>query len=185
MDLKHIALNEIGPEGCSLTVSDETVWSQPAEEYGLSCRIVEPVIAEVFILPQQDGCLLRGTIRGAVSMPCNRCMEETLVVLNQSFDEFEEYPGTVGTEPEEGEPAGLLDECAVTWEGGAPFLDLASLLWEEFSLALPVKPLCRPDCRGLCPVCGKNLNEGACGCSRDSGDPRLAALRQLKVKHQG
>ena len=58
-------------------------------------------------------------------------------------------------------------------------------LWEEFSLALPVKPLCRPDCRGLCPECGKNLNEGACGCSRDSGDPRLAALRQLKVKHQG
>ena len=185
MDLKHIALNEIEPQGRTLTVSDETVWTSPMEKYHLTCRIVEPVVAEVFVLPQEDGCLLRGTIRGVVSMPCNRCMEDTLVVLNQSFDEFEEYPGRDETEPEEEDPADLLDEDVVTMEGGAPFLDLASLLWEEFSLALPVKPLCRPDCRGLCPACGKNLNEGACGCSRDSGDPRLAALRQLKVKHQG
>lgn len=185
MDLRHIALNEIDPQGLSLTVSDEEIWKAPMEEYHLSCRMVEPVVAEVFVLPQQDGCLLRGTIRGVVAMPCNRCMEETLVVLNQSFDEFEEYPGIDGTEPEEEDPAELLDECVVTMEGSAPFLDLASLLWEEFSLALPVKPLCKPDCRGLCPVCGKNLNEGACSCSRDSGDPRLAALRQLKVKHQG
>ncbi|WP_273524620.1 YceD family protein [Mailhella massiliensis] len=185
MDLRHIALNEIEPQGRSITVSDRDVWENPAKEYHLSCRMVEPVVAEVFVLPQQDGCLIRGTIRGVVAMPCNRCMEETLVVLNQSFDEFEEYPSTAETEPEENDPVGLLDECVVTTEGGAPFLDLASLLWEEFSLALPVKPLCRPDCRGLCPECGKNLNEGACGCSRDSGDPRLAALRQLKVKHQG
>lgn len=185
MELRHIALNEIEPQGRTITVSDRSVWEEPAAEYHLQCRMVEPVVAEVFLLPQNDGCLIRGTIRGVVAMPCNRCMEETLVVLNQSFDEFEEYPAPAETEPEEENPAGLLDECAVTMEGGAPFLDLASLLWEEFSLALPVKPLCRPDCRGLCPECGKNLNEGACSCSRDSGDPRLAALRQLKVKHQG
>lgn len=185
MDFRHIALNEIEPQGCTLTVSDSSVWEQPLKEYHVSCRMVEPVTAEVFLLPQEDGCLIRGTIRGVVAMPCNRCMEETLVVLNQSFDEFEEYPGLGETEPEEEDSAGLLDECVVSMEGGAPFLDLAALLWEEFSLALPVKPLCRPDCRGLCPECGKNLNEGACGCSRDSGDPRLAALRQLKVKHQG
>jgi uncharacterized protein len=111
-------------------------------------------------------------------------MEDTLVVLNQSFDEFEEYPGQVETEPE-GNESELLDECAVSIVDGVPVLNLAALLWEEFSLALPVKPLCRPDCKGLCPECGKNLNEGACGCSPDTGDPRLAALRQLKVKHQG
>jgi len=185
MDLKHIALNEIEPQGRSFTISEESVWMEPLREYHVPCRIVEPVVAEVFLLPQVDGCLLRGTIRGVVAMPCNRCMEETLAVLDQSFDEFEEYPRSAETEPEGEGPAGLLEECVVVMEGGVPFLDLASLLWEEFSLALPVKPLCKPDCRGLCPVCGKNLNEGACGCSPDVGDPRLAALRQLKVKHQG
>ncbi|HJD96709.1 MAG TPA: DUF177 domain-containing protein, partial [Mailhella massiliensis] len=122
MDLKHIALNEIEPQGCSITVSDETVWTDPAAQYHLFCRMVEPVFAEVFILPQEDGCLIRGTIRGVVAMPCNRCMEETLVVLNQSFDEFEEYPGQVETEPEEENSAGLLDECVISMESGAPVL---------------------------------------------------------------
>ena len=184
MDLNNIALNEIGPAGLTLTISDENVWMDPIKEYGLSCRIVEPVIAEVLVLPQQDGCLLRGSLKGVVAMPCNRCMEETLVVLNQSFDEFEEYPRQAETEPEGEDTADILEECVVRMEGGSPWLDLASLLWEEFSLALPVKPLCKPDCKGLCPECGKNLNEGACGCVLDTGDPRLAALRQLKVKRQ-
>lgn len=185
MDLNHIALNEIPPQGASYKVTDEAVWVRSLGEFGVSCRIVEPVEAEVLVLPQEDGCLLRGVIKGVVSMPCNRCMEETLVVLNQSFDEFEDYPRADETEPEGKEPTEILDECVVTMEGGAPFLDLAALLWEEFSLALPVKPLCKPDCKGLCPECGKNLNEGACGCVLDNGDPRLAALRQLKVKRQG
>ena len=184
MDIRHIALNEIPSQGWKLTVSDEAVWQRPLEEFRLSCRIVEPVVAEVFILPQQEGCLLRGVIKGAVSMPCNRCMEETLVVLNQSFDEFEEYPHLHEAEPEEKMPSDLLEEGVVVVEEGIPFLDLASLLWEEFALALPVKPLCRSDCKGICPVCGKNLNEGACQCSRNSGDPRLAALRQFKVKQR-
>ena len=51
-------------------------------------------------------------------------------------------------------------------------------------LALPPNPLCRPDCKGLCPECGANLNEGMCACSRDEGDPRMAVLRGLKVRKQ-
>ena len=164
MDLNHIALNEIPPQGASYKVADEAVWVRRLGEFGVSCRIVEPVEAEVLVLPQEDGCLLRGVIKGVVSMPCNRCMEETLVVLNQSFDEFEDYPTVAETEPEGKEPTEILDECVVTMEGGAPFLDLAALLWEEFSLALPVKPLCKPDCKGLCPVCGVNLNKQTCTC---------------------
>ena len=84
MDLNHIALNEIPPQGATYRVADEAVWVRRLGEYGVSCRIVEPVEAEVLVLPQEDGCLLRGVIRGVVAMPCNRCMDETLVVLNQS-----------------------------------------------------------------------------------------------------
>ena len=49
----------------------------------------------------------------------------------------------------------------------------------DLLLALPTKHLCREDCRGLCPHCGKNLNEGLCGCREDKVDPRLAVLAQL------
>ncbi len=58
-------------------------------------------------------------------------------------------------------------------------LDLDDLVLSDLLLELPYKSLCREDCRGLCPQCGKNLNEGLCGCTTKSVDPRLEVLRQL------
>ncbi len=58
-------------------------------------------------------------------------------------------------------------------------LPLDELVSDDVLLALPSKNLCRPDCRGLCPCCGKNLNEGSCGCTPAAADPRLDVLRQL------
>jgi uncharacterized protein len=58
-------------------------------------------------------------------------------------------------------------------------IDLSELLREQFYLALPMKPLCRDDCRGLCPECGINLNAGTCTCAPTWEDPRLAALKEL------
>ena len=59
-------------------------------------------------------------------------------------------------------------------------IDLGQLMREQFYLALPMKPLCRDDCKGLCPVCGTNLNQGTCDCKRDWEDPRLAALKNAE-----
>ena len=58
-------------------------------------------------------------------------------------------------------------------------LPLDELVEEELILNLPSKNLCRKDCRGLCPKCGRNLNEGLCGCRSDTIDPRLEVLKQL------
>ncbi len=60
-------------------------------------------------------------------------------------------------------------------------LDLGGVAWEQFMLAMPVNPLCRPDCKGLCPICGANLNLEACDCHKEEEDPRMAPLRNLKV----
>ena len=57
-------------------------------------------------------------------------------------------------------------------------LDLDELVETDLWLELPSKSLCREDCRGLCPQCGKNLNEGLCGCGKKDIDPRLEALKQ-------
>ena len=59
-------------------------------------------------------------------------------------------------------------------------IDLAHLIMEQFQLALPMKPLCKDACKGLCPQCGTNLNTGSCDCSPIWEDPRLAALKALK-----
>jgi uncharacterized protein len=61
-------------------------------------------------------------------------------------------------------------------------LDVASLVATETTLALPMKPLCRVDCRGLCAVCGGNKNLNPCECAERAPDPRLAALKQIVVR---
>ena len=58
-------------------------------------------------------------------------------------------------------------------------LDLDELVYSEVIMSLPMKHLCREDCKGLCPKCGKNLNEDACGCPEKEIDPRLSALAEL------
>jgi uncharacterized protein len=60
-------------------------------------------------------------------------------------------------------------------------IDLEQLMRERFEMSLPMKPLCSEDCRGLCPVCGTNLNRGSCDCKTDWEDPRLAALKTLQT----
>ena len=62
-------------------------------------------------------------------------------------------------------------------------IDLGHLMHEQFVLALPMKPLCDTACKGLCPVCGTNLNTATCDCKPAWEDPRLAALRELRTKN--
>ena len=60
-------------------------------------------------------------------------------------------------------------------------IDLEPLVREQVLLALPMHAVCREDCKGLCGTCGKNLNEGECGCAPSQVDPRLAALKNIKL----
>ena len=182
MAICEIRLDRISREGESFTVDDQSVWEAPIAECGMDCRIVEPLHAQVTLIPQETGCLVRGNLQGKVAVPCNRCMEDALIDINSTFDSFENYPASE-TEQDEGDILGdETDELIIkkTPEGTTVF-SLAGLVWEEFVLALPYKPLCRPDCKGLCPQCGTNLNNGPCACSSEHMDPRMAALRGLKV----
>ena len=62
--------------------------------------------------------------------------------------------------------------------------DIDEQLKEELEMAFPIRFLCKDDCRGLCQRCGKNLNEGECGCNTKEIDPRLAPLKDLLLKMQ-
>jgi uncharacterized protein len=73
----------------------------------------------------------------------------------------------------------IEDEDLATAYYREGLLDLIDLLREQFQLALPMKPLCTEDCRGLCPECGTNLNRVDCGCAPKWEDPRLAPLKGL------
>ncbi|MDL2216281.1 DUF177 domain-containing protein [Desulfovibrio sp. OttesenSCG-928-M14] len=194
-----IALQSIPSGGSTLILDDQSLWQSPISEFSLDCRITKPLKAEVVVLPQGDGVLFRGTIRGEVVLPCDRCADDSVAVIEHHFDSFEPYPVETllmrntapvgkGRRGEADEPADSffegVDEAVIrnAAHGGGIEINPAALVWEEFSLALPAKPLCGDNCKGLCPVCGKNRNTEACSCASSGGDPRLAALRGLSVK---
>ncbi|WP_462326175.1 YceD family protein [Desulfobaculum sp.] len=162
---------DIPAEGREFTFTDPTLWSGQWEACGMKVAVVEPLEGRLRVLPQgPKSCVIQGSVTGRVSIPCDRCMERAVVDVEQDFDIYEEIGDTDET-----------DEPRMREEGGIVVLDAGAILWEQFVLALPVKPLCSPECKGLCPQCGINLNTGECSCESESGDPRMAALRGLKV----
>jgi uncharacterized protein len=126
--------------------------------------------------------LLEGQIRVAgeietkVELVCARCLEPVVDELHRSFDLFY-HPLPKGEKSEE---ARLREDDAEIgfFEGEGLFL--ADVLREQVLLALPMKVICRSDCRGLCPNCGANLNHEECRCETHAADPRLAPLARLK-----
>ncbi|QJT08609.1 YceD family protein [Oceanidesulfovibrio marinus] len=174
-----VPLHDIPAEGREFSFSDPGLWTEPWKEFGLQYEMIDPLSASLYVSPQKEGYLISGTLTGKVSVPCDRCAEPAVVEVDSQFQEFESTTGTIdedeGDEAED-EKSDLLRLTGQGWE-----LDAAGLLWEQFQLAVPVKPLCRPDCKGLCPVCGADLNTAPCECEQDQGDPRLAVLRGLKI----
>jgi uncharacterized protein len=129
-----------------------------------------------------DGTTLhvRGRLDAAVEIECARCLERYSVELGQELDLF--YLPRAPEQPEEQEEdVELSDRDVVVGYYENDRLDLGEVVREQILLGLPLKPLCRADCQGLCPRCGKNRNVSPCGCSpeEEPGDPRLEPLRKL------
>lgn len=191
MNTNWLPLQSVPSDGSVFRIDEQSFWQGLLAEFDLDIRIVDPIEASVSVYPQPQGVLFRGRVRGRVAMPCDRCSGESLVSLDQSFDSFEPFPdGTAifsdtDTEPADGEKvSGEADEEVIrpAAHGGGVEINPAALAWQEFSLALPLKPLCSADCKGLCPVCGRDGNTESCSCDLGGNDPRLAALRGLTIQ---
>jgi uncharacterized protein len=116
----------------------------------------------------------RGRFRGDVSGTCARCLESYPFSLGKEFTFVLKPQRAAASEGELAEE----DLSFSFYEGDE--VDLTPLVREAMLLALPTKPLCREDCRGLCPRCGANRNGAECGCREEWSDPRLEVLRALK-----
>ena len=139
-------------------------------------RVVEPISLAFDISKDNQQFRLVGTVRTTLEMPCSRCLELFIMPIDQAFDlRYQPHAQNSG----EGEREIEEDDLTTAFYENDE-IDLGHLMREQFYLALPMKPLCRADCQGLCPVCGTNLNKGACSCKREWEDPRFAALKKLK-----
>jgi uncharacterized protein len=113
-----------------------------------------------------QGVLLQVAFQALIELECVRCLINFQQTLKIEFTELYAFSQRYVTD------SGLLMP-----ETG--MIDLAPVLREYILLEIPISPLCRPDCKGLCLVCGNNLNESTCNHDDDSRDPRLASLKSL------
>ena len=148
----------------------------------------EPARLRLTLTATPDGILADGELTSAAQLTCSRCLggfqEKIVTQLEHLFT-----TGGTTDGPDEGvATAGEIDEAAPDGgdgdeidksplEGGE--IDLGPLVAEVLELALPMKPLCRADCEGLCATCGHPLRDGPCDCAAEDLDPRLAVLGDL------
>jgi len=138
-------------------------------------KVVAPVSLAFDIFKDKDHFRLAGTVKTTLELTCGRCLEPLTWPVDAAFD-LRYQPHAVA---KPGEQAIEEDDLTTAFYENDT-IDLGHLMHEQFLLSMPMKPLCADTCRGLCPVCGTNLNRGTCDCTPTWEDPRLAALRNLK-----
>ena len=134
-----------------------------------------PVQGEVRLMRTNRGMLAKARLHTEVEVTCSRCLSVFNCPL--SLDIEEEYFPT--TDVVSGARLPLPEEPGCFTIDEHHLLDLTEAVRQYALLAIPMKPLCRGDCAGLCPVCGRNLNQGQCGCLPPEKDPRWSKLNNL------
>jgi uncharacterized protein len=134
--------------------------------------------ADVELTRSGHDVLARGKLRGELTVVCSRCAGPARLSLAETFNVMYVPRGKVDVElADTEEPSD--DPDLVAYDGDT--IDLGELMREELLLAFPLAPLCQEACRGLCPRCGADLNQGPCGCPDEPRDDRFAPLKNLKV----
>jgi uncharacterized protein len=136
----------------------------PVTVVDANLRTDVPVVVDTLLEWVSEGLLATGTVDGEWEGVCRRCLGPAGGELHVDFQELFE------ARPRDGESYRL----------GHDSVDLEPLAREALTLDLPLAPLHSPDCRGLCPTCGADLNAGDCGCEPVAADPRWAALDVLR-----
>jgi uncharacterized protein len=140
---------------------------------------VAPVSLAFDIRKDKQTFHLNGRVQTTAELPCSRCLEPYTHPVDAVFD-LRYQPQTANTGADEREIA--EDDLSTAFYENEQ-IDLGHMMREQLLLSLPMKPLCSEECKGLCPVCGTNLNRSACDCRRGWDDPRFDALRELRTKN--
>jgi uncharacterized protein len=139
-------------------------------------RQVEPLEVRATAELLEGQIRISGSVHTKLEVVCARCLEPVAEEVSRDFDLFYQ-PVKEGPHAERVHLK--LDDTEIAFfEGDGLFL--TDVLAEQVFLALPMKVICRSDCRGLCPHCGANLNSEECRCETHTADPRLAPLARLK-----
>jgi uncharacterized protein len=164
-----IKVSELDEQGLSVTDPGalERAYSDPSWRLDRVSLQIHPDGADVFV---------QGSVGATIPQTCSRCLESFPARVDAAVDVRLVPRPTTADSVELG-----ADDLDVDFYEN-DVLDLDRVVETETTLALPMKPLCRDDCRGLCPACGGNRNVVPCSCAERAPDPRLAALGDLAAR---
>lgn len=139
-------------------------------------ELAAPIVGTARLMRTPEGILVTADLRTALSSVCSRCLERFTTPL--AFTLVEQFYPTLdintGVRLEKPDDSFALDAQHI--------LDLDEPVRQYALLRIPIKPLCKEDCLGLCPSCGTNLNQQSCNCSQEHSDDRWEALKALRGK---
>ena len=166
LDVHELELHEI--------VFDETL--PPGKiDFGFGIQQLEPLVVRGKAVLLETEIHISGSLKTTVETDCDRCLEVTRRPVAVDFDLYYVPIQTIARS-EEVEIS--KDELDIGFYHGHGMM-LEDAVKEQVLLALPMKIICRPDCKGLCPECGQNWNLGKCSCRRPVDDLRWAPLEKL------
>jgi len=165
-----IDVERLPNDGLNISKDFEFLSSDLVEENAVFLR---PTHADVVVKKVGDEIWIKGAFTAGLSFVCSRCLTPFEFLVDSAFD--------LVFLPEELEEAkDELEEDDIDkgfYYGGS--IDLGEVILEQLNLTFPFKPLCSPNCEGLCAVCGQILRAGHCGCTVREPDPRLDRLKTL------
>ena len=157
--------------GASQQIDFEFSFTPSAESFLVTVHsdvdFTEPITVSGFVRNMAGYMVLSADVEVSYRTACARCLEPVCSKLEISFEKDIASSGEVSSENDD---YIMIEDKK---------LDLLLPVEEEIMLEMPSRTLCKEDCLGLCPKCGKNLNEGDCSCAKKEVDPRLAILKTL------
>ena len=133
---------------------------------------LEPALFEITNLGKKQ-VQVKGSAKIKTVVPCDRCLEDVEQIFDLSFEREIDMKLDEGERRQSEEEYNFMDGTC---------LDTDVLVHNELLVNWPIRVLCREDCKGLCSICGANLNHGECGCDREVLDPRMAAFQDIFSK---
>ena len=160
---------ELHPIAVSKTYASGTL-----DFHGADFQQAAPVKVDVVAELMGSEIRIRGRVGTSLEACCDRCLVSVAIPVEQDFDLFYRPVSTIARAEEVELPEDELEVGFFSGDG----IELADVVTEQVILSVPMKVVCQTDCRGLCPVCGANLNFEKCGCLPTQANSRFAILKE-------
>ena len=148
------------------------------------CEFIEPIAVQLTLKPMRDFLRVEGSLSSLIRQPCVRCLETFDHRLKSRFtlNYSKEIPKDLHQNNKEGIELTAQQIGIVFYEGDK--IDFSPSIQEQIVLAIPLKPLCRQSCMGLCSQCGQDLNKSECQCDTQASNGPFDVLKNLDLPSQ-